>query len=101
MMRIAPEQGQSGRRIGRPVVHHECWAKVTVVLMNRQVVYLDHLAADVRAANGNVIRRAEIIRALIDFLADSGIDLSKTRSESEVKEALRSAVGLAPTPAEE
>ena len=32
------------RRPGRPPVHDEAWTKVTVVLFNRQIVFLDRLA---------------------------------------------------------
>jgi len=32
-----------GRRPGRPPVHDEAWTKVTVVLFNRQIVFLDRL----------------------------------------------------------
>ena len=37
------------RRPGRPPVHEEAWTKVTVVLFNRQIVFLDRLAANIRA----------------------------------------------------
>jgi len=47
-----------------------------VVLFDRQVVHLDRLAADARERNGKILNRAEIIRALIDGLIDSGIDIA-------------------------
>src|SRR5947209_4288704 len=34
---------------GRPIVHTEPWAKITVVLLDRHVAYLDRLAIDIRA----------------------------------------------------
>jgi hypothetical protein len=74
--------------VGRPPVHQESWAKVTVILLNRQVVFLDRMLAGIRAATGTAVHRAEIIRALIDFLAESGIDLSDVRSEAQLKETL-------------
>ena len=40
------------RRPGRPPVHEEAWTKVTVVLFNRQIVFLDRLAANIRAQSG-------------------------------------------------
>jgi 3-methyladenine DNA glycosylase/8-oxoguanine DNA glycosylase len=50
--------------------------KVTVILTNRQVVFLDRLAADVREKCGAALQRAEVIRALVDALAESRLDLS-------------------------
>ena len=67
-------KGRPGR--GRPPVHHESWSKVSVVLFDRQVVHLDRLAADARERAGRVLNRAEIIRALIDGLIDSGMDVA-------------------------
>ena len=73
---------------GRPPIHGEDWTKVTVVLLNRQIVYLDLIAADIRATTGAAIKRAEIIRALIEALAESDIDLTLATSETELKEIL-------------
>ena len=59
---------------GRPIVHTEPWAKITVVLLDRHVAYLDRLAI------GKAISRAEIIRGLIEAAFQSGIDLSQADS---------------------
>jgi hypothetical protein len=80
---------------GRPPVHTEDWSKVTVVLLNRQIVFLDRLASDVRAATGAVLKRAEIIRALVDNLAQSGLDVSSVRSQAELRAKI---VGLRALP---
>jgi len=81
------ERGAMGS-IGRPPVHTETYTKATVVLLNRQIVYLDRLSADIRATTGAVVKRAEIIRGLIDALAESGEDASHLTSEADVKECL-------------
>src|SRR6266542_1533729 len=60
---------------GRPPVHNETWSKVSVVLFDRQDLLLDRLATAVRPKNGKQFNRAEIIRALIDGLIDSGMDI--------------------------
>jgi hypothetical protein len=65
---------------GRPVVHTEPWGKITVVLLDRHVAYLDRLAIDIRLKHGRAISRAEIIRALIEAAEQSGIDLSEAYS---------------------
>ena len=80
-------------RPGRLPLHDEEWTKVTVVLLNRQIVYLDRLAADIRAKTGAAIKRAEIIRALIDALTESGLDLTATKSEAELKDILTARLG--------
>jgi hypothetical protein len=74
--------------LGRPATHEE-WTKVTVVLFNRQIVFLDRLANDIRAKTGAAIRRAEILRALVDALESEGIDLSEAKSEADLKALLR------------
>ena len=74
--------------LGRPATHEE-WTKVTVVLFNRQIVFLDRLANDIRAKTGAAIRRAEILRALVDALESEGIDLNEAKSEADLKALLR------------
>ena len=70
---------------GRPPVHQESWSKVSVVLFDRQIVHLDRLATDIRGRSGKVLNRAEIIRALIDGLIDSGMDVTGTGSEGDLR----------------
>jgi hypothetical protein len=66
-------------------VHQETWSKVSVVLFNRQIRHLDRLSADIRGRSGKVLNRAEIIRALIDGLLDSGMDLTGSASEADLR----------------
>jgi hypothetical protein len=73
---------------GRPALHEEAWSKVTVVLLNRHIVFLDRLATDIRERTGTAIKRAEIIRALIDVLAESDLDLTSATSAAELKALL-------------
>src|SRR6476620_10323649 len=70
---------------GRPPVHQESWSKVSVVLFDRQIVHLDRLATDIRGKSGKVLNRAEIIRALINGLIDSGLDVTATGSEADLR----------------
>jgi hypothetical protein len=78
---------------GRPPVHDEEWTKVTVVLFDRQIVFLDRLAANIRAQSGAAISRAQLIRALIDAMAEGDIDLTAARSEKDLKATLMSRLG--------
>jgi hypothetical protein len=84
---------QQGRRPGRPPVHDEAWTKVTVVLFNRQIVFLDRLAANIRAQSGAAISRAQLIRALLDAVADADIDLTPSTSEADLKATLLARLG--------
>jgi hypothetical protein len=70
---------------GRPPVHREAWSKVSVVLFDRQVTHLDRLAGDTSTRNGKILNRAEIIRALIDGLLDSGMDITAAGSEADLR----------------
>ena len=78
---------------GRPPVHHETWSKVSVVLFDRQIVHLDRLATDIRGRSGKVLNRAEIIRALIDGLIDSEMDVTSTASEADLRGRLARRLG--------
>jgi hypothetical protein len=70
---------------GRPPVHSESWSKVSVVLFDRQILHLDRLTTDIRGKNGRFLNRAEIIRALIDGLIDSGMDITSAGSEADLR----------------
>jgi hypothetical protein len=81
------------KKRGRRPSHTEHWTKVTVVLFDRQIVFLDRLGADIRAASGVAISRAHVIRALIDALSESDLDLTGTRSEADLKAVLTARLG--------
>jgi hypothetical protein len=55
------------------------------VLFDRQVLHLDRLANTMGVKGGKLLNRAEIIRALIDGLIDSGMDISGTASEKDLR----------------
>ncbi len=92
---FAPTQkaGSAKRGPGRPPVHDEAWTKVTVVLFNRQIVFLDRLAANIHARSGAAISRAQLIRALVDAVADADVDLTASRSEADLKATMLSRLG--------
>ena len=85
--------GDRPKKRGRRPSHTEQWTKVTVVLFDRQIVFLDRLGADIRAASGVAISRAHVIRALIDALTESDLDLTGTRSEADLKAILTARLG--------
>ena len=91
--RVESSDADQPKRRGRRPSHTEHWTKVTVVLFDRQIVFLDRLGADIRAANGVAISRAHVIRALIDALSESDLDLTATRSEADLKAVLTARLG--------
>jgi hypothetical protein len=89
----ASSNREGKRGPGRPPVHAEAWTKVTVVLFDRQIEYLDSLSSRIRAQTGAALSRAQLIRALVDAVADAGLDLSSARSEADLKASLVSRLG--------
>ena len=81
------------RRPGRPPVHDEAWTKVTVVLFDRQIVFLDRMAANIRAQSGAAISRAQLIRAVVDAISDADVDLTGATSEADLKQTILSRLG--------
>ena len=60
------------RRPGRPPVHDEAWTKVTVVLFDRQIAFLDRMAANISEAD---------------------IDLTAATSEGDLKTTILARLG--------
>ncbi len=85
----APKSAKKARSPGRPVVHVDEWTKVTVVLFNRQLVWLDRLSADIRAQTGAAVSRTEILRAMVDAVTDSGLNLSSDSNELAIKNTIK------------
>ena len=73
---------------GRPLEHKESWSKVTVVLLDKQIHWLDQLTSTIRLNTKAAISRAELIRATIAALKESEIDLSNIGSEQGIKKIL-------------
>ena len=82
---VRPRSVASKPTRGRPPVHQETWSKVSVVLFDRHILHLDRLSTDIRGLSGKALNRAEIIRALIDGLIDSGMDIRATGSEADLR----------------
>ena len=73
---------------GRPRTHREAWTKVSVVMFERQVLELDRLTAAIRGNTGANLTRAEIIRALLDALNESRLDVTSVVSGAQLKRLL-------------
>ena len=83
---VRPAPKAPVRRPGRPQVHEETWTKVSVVLFERQVAHLDDLASSIRRQGARSITRASLIRALIDGVLQSRLDLSIHSSEANLRD---------------
>ena len=70
---------------GRPRTHRESWAKLSIVLFERQVLKLDRLTMTIRSRTGAVLSRAAVIRALLDSIIHSQIDITNVASENDLK----------------
>ena len=73
---------------GRPRTHREAWTKVSVVMFERQVLELDRLTAAIRTKTGANLTRAEVIRALLDALSESRLDVTTVLSGAQLKRLL-------------
>lgn len=74
--------------VGRPIVHTEPWAKVTIVMEESHVLFLDLVILCIRATHQKHVSRAELIRALVEFMEKSGIDFTQFRNADEITEGV-------------
>ena len=86
--RTAPRTIRPRARRGRPRTHREAWTKVSVVMFERQVLDLDRLTTAIRGKTGANLTRAEVIRALLDALSESRLDLTSIVSGAQLKRML-------------
>ena len=75
-------------RRGRPRTHREAWTKVSVVMFERQVLELDRLTTTIRSKTGAHLTRAEVIRALLDALSESRLDVTTVTSGAQLQSML-------------
>ena len=57
-------------------------------MFERQVVELDRLTTSIRATSGATLTRAEVIRALLDALTESHLDVTGVASGTHLKRVL-------------
>ena len=84
-------------RRGRPLIHDEAWSKVSVVLMDRQVVRLDRVVSEIHRATGAILTRAGVIRALVDGVVGSGLDVTSVTSEVDLRDRIAARFKRRPT----
>ena len=82
--------GTGRPRRGRPLIHGEAWSKVSVVLMDRQILRLDRLVSDIHRSSGAILTRAAVIRALVDGVVGNGLDPTRVSSETDLRQRIAS-----------
>jgi len=80
---------ETSRGRGRPIVHQEAAIRITTVLLNRHVVYLDSVSNAIRGNSGAVVKRSEILRALVEALEAVAPDWDEVRSQNDLVEQLK------------
>jgi len=76
------------RIMGRPRTA-EPYQKVTICLFDRQTLWLDKVALAIREKTGRSVRRAEMVRALVDHAAGM-IDPTRKDFDKTVRDLLPS-----------
>lgn len=71
---------------GRPIKRGEEWRPVQVVLYRSGLDFLTRVEAGVRLAQATNIQRSEIIRAILDGVEASGLDLTHCANEAAIRE---------------
>ena len=90
VVKRTPHIAPGRARRGRPLVHDEAWSKVSVVLMDRQVVRLDRVVNEIHRATGAILTRAGVIRALVDGVVGAGLDVTSVTSEIDLRDRIAS-----------
>ena len=85
-----PHAAPGRARRGRPLIHDEAWSKVSVVLMDRQVIRLDRVVSEIHRATGAILTRAGVIRALVDGVVGTGLDVTGVTSEVDLRDRIAS-----------
>lgn len=81
---VAKRRDPKAQRLGRATLP-EKYTKATVPLFDRQIAALDEMRAAIKRSSGASVMRAEIIRATLDVVLETELDLSSVRAEPEFK----------------
>lgn len=82
-----PSEKRSKKQ-GRPqTIEHP--HRTTMTLEERQVDHLDRICAEIKLAGGDNLSRSNVVRALLDALAESTLDYSEVRSEGQLRQAFQ------------
>lgn len=82
------EADRPKKRLGRPKVHREETLKTVITIRKNQLIWLDRLALEVRDKSDQIIDRGLLIRAFIDAVLESKIDLTGIADEESAKDII-------------
>jgi len=85
---IAAGDPLARRPRGRPSVLTEPATKATVAVYERQILALDRLITDIRAASGTILDRSSLIRAAVECMIRAGIDPATVKNEADAVSAM-------------
>ncbi len=83
---------------GRRRVHTEPWTKVSVMMEEHHVTYLNLVSMFMRVRHHRTVARAEIVRAFVEFMERSGIDFTQFASIEEMTAYLTEYFSRIPDP---
>lgn len=64
------------------------WTSINVVMNQRHIAFLDLVRMRFRVQHQGAVSRGEIIRALVEFMVELGIDFSQFESVKEISKHL-------------
>lgn len=85
---VMSEEMPKENQRGRPQEHDTAWSKATVVLLDKQIHWLDKLSLEIRHNTKVVMSRAEIIRAAVAAMEESCTDFTYAQSADEIKDLI-------------
>lgn len=62
--------------------------KITLAIGEDQIILLDRLTIDIRASTGTIITRGEVVRAIIDAVQLTELNLGSIKCEDDVRCAI-------------
>ena len=81
---------------GRPTTHAEPFDSITMSMPERHVGYLDVMSVLIRMRHHKAVSRAELIRALIEFMERSGIDFTQFATGDDIVDYMTDYFSLIP-----
>lgn len=75
------------KKPGRPPLPAD-YAKASLTLKLRDIVWMDRLCSDIREHTGNVLDRGALLRGMISAVQDSEIDLRNCKTEQDIADAI-------------
>jgi hypothetical protein len=76
------------RSVGRPRTRTEAVGRIPLEIPIRQITYLDTISTTIRSRSGTIIKRVDLLRAMLDAIEGSSIDLTTATSRDDLREII-------------